>query len=260
MTDTHPIKYYFLPVEIIHLLIDMIPIYRRKVCKQIDFFTSHSSIFTKLYPLSFNYNRCYKQITDAIKRNEVDYCRQHYALESINERERSNITWDNGSFIKGSGVYVSYWLKAVKYGRTEIMGIFYEIDAKAHSPSYNLSLESISLKKLIRLIPNSSTLRWFLDINCEKKLSSLWIIGITREALKREYIDCLMWLHNHVPKIANHDPLPYTYLEYTIITYASVGSINNLIRRIKDKRLNVLKWCRQQWWRMVIDWDHCIVA
>jgi hypothetical protein len=256
MSDTP--QYYFLPIEIIHLLIDMIPLHRRDVCKQVGFFTNHATIDARL-EMGGSPGGSYNQMMDAIERNNSDYCQKYYSEESISYREQST-RWDAKSFIAECGVYIAYWHRAVMYGRTEIIKLFYEIDRRASSPRHIPSLDNLHHKPLIKLIPNSSTLRWFLEVNCSNILSSSWIRHITREVIKREDLDCLIWLHSHVPIMAGHDIVPYTYLEYTIINHATIAVTNDLLIRIKDKRPKVLNWCRQQSWRMVIDWDHCIVS
>jgi hypothetical protein len=238
----------------------MIPIHRHDVCEQIEFFTKHPTIVARFHPWTIVPFSYYDQMKDAIRRNDVEYCREYFTAESINKRESKLMKWDDEVFIKGSGVYAHYWRKAVKYGRIEIMNVFYEVDKRAELPKYDASRESFSHGDLMKMIPNHVTLQWFLDTNYDKDVSSIWIKCITRAALKREDIDCLIWLHSYVPKIICHYPTPYTYLEYTIVNYKTVGGLNDLVKRIKDKRPKVLNWCRQQSWRMVIDWDHCIVT
>jgi hypothetical protein len=260
MTDTRSTKYYFLPIEIIHLLIDKIPLYQHDTCKQVEFFANHPSVSAKLCLMEHDSAfGNYEHIKDAIKRNDVEYCRQYYTTENIQERDRRETYWDCGSYIKQCGVYVQYWQEAIKGGRIEIMKIFYEVDTRAKRPAYNPSHDGFDHKHLIKLTPNSDILRWFLEVNCDRLLASSWIGVITLEATRKEYIDCLMWLHTHVPKIVNHPSVSHTYLEYAIMAYAPVGYPNDLVRKVKNKRPKVLNWCQQQSWNIRIDWDNCQV-
>jgi hypothetical protein len=254
MTDSQSTEYYFLPVELILLLVDKIPLYRRDIYKTIPFFAKHPKVYTQLIvfkPCSF-VHELYGMMTDAIRRNEIDFIRQYYSTTGIDEREHAEILWDNRSFVAQCGIYTHYWCEAVKHSRIEIMEFFYEIDSNASSPVYNPISWNASNMGLINVIPNPTVMEWFLTTNHEKPVSRLWIREITYEIIDRQYMSCLRWLHSHNPK-KRAGPIEHSYLEAAICTYGP-GRHNHQIDRITTKP-EILEWCKLQRWNLKIDWN-----
>jgi hypothetical protein len=244
----------FMPIDVICLLIDKLPIYMHAVCAYVPFFNSSYTCASLLQ----HDPTIYMVIKDVIKRNDVEYCKQHFSEEKMAERTRKSIIWDDTAFVKREGIYYRYWKQAIKYGRIEIMDFFHSVSAKATTPQFYPTEYSSYLIKIVLRARDTATRLWLLDTFHEYKLSADWIGEMVCGAVRHEDITALTWLHSHTPRTSLTDPAHnsiYTYLEQAIIIRINYGGYDDIVQCIITKRPKVLAWCRQQKWKLQFNWE-----
>jgi hypothetical protein len=225
---------YQLPSDIWGLLIEYIPLYMYAVCKQIPFISNihvvneHLYAYTTIYPDSI--------LHDVIRRNEVKFCKQYLSTTSI-DFPCSSLS---SRYLIEYGIISDYWFEAVKYGRIEILDIFYKITIRAESPLVDPSNHKWYNPNMVICSRNAETFRWFLTTYHGRNISRAWIYDLVSSAIDREDISALNWLVSHVPITNNQPPATdESYFDYADKnTSANEDPISYLIRRTPT----VLAW------------------
>jgi hypothetical protein len=227
----------------------------RPICANVEFFNASTicACILQIVPTP------YMLISDVIKRNEIDFCRQYFSKEKITERTNAGEKWDSEQFVSLRGIYYRYWKKAIKYGRIEILKFFYTMYTTATDPQINPTNYISYSINLLTSARNTETRIWLLETFHGYILSTGWIDEITRGALEQEDIETLTWLQSHIPRASLLQPAKYgskhTYLEYTMIYQNHYCDINFVIRGIVTELPKVYAWCQKQQWNIRIDWD-----
>jgi hypothetical protein len=227
---------YILPADIWDLLIDYIPLYMYGTCRNVSFIPP--------LPNALKWSWRHEHMLDAIRRNDIDYC-LNYFTSYIPRPDVCMVQWDELTHVNRNGAPRMYWQEAIKYGRIEILNMFYEIDSKCTYTTFDLSNYHPYDCDLIGIIPDNKTFRWFLNAFHGTLMSSVLVNDLVRRAVVLEDLDTLQWLH-HAKPVTRYNP-PFTtrdtvtYLEFAVADTSVNRGQGSVLCLIKE-RPKVLSW------------------
>jgi hypothetical protein len=230
-TNTRSIQYYHLPADIWGLLIEYIPLYMYEAWRQIPFITEMAAIYNHLQRPTTNASVL---LYDAIKRNEVKYCQKLLDMTDTTDGAFSRV------FLTQYGVGDDYWIDACRYGRIEILNLFYDINFRSKTPLVSPDRHLWYSRNIVAYSLNAETFRWFFTTYHGTYLTSAWIYDLVHIAIIKEDLSALDWLNSHVP-VTDHQSLASDesyFLHACNIARANVVSIVEVM----IKHPKVLGW------------------
>jgi hypothetical protein len=176
MTDSQH-TYYFLPSDVISLLINYLPRHRFEIYKQIPFLQKY---IEPLLPLTRNYIIC-----DAISRNDTEYCLANF-----------DTIYDSYATLSESRG--PYWHYAVECGNLNILNLLQRIDERCSSNNHPLYLGNHkSTYFVLAYAPNIETIEWIEQHvkfdNISHTIGHLW--SFVWQTIVNDKMSLLHWLH-----------------------------------------------------------------
>jgi hypothetical protein len=275
-----------LNADVIGLLVHYIPLFMHEVCKQVPIIATNRQFIKLLSDTGKPIDRIMNKhhIIDAIRRNEIEYCRRSFAdhrAKSAIIAAMPDVKYQSREGELGELNYHldMYWYSAVAYGRSEILDILQKIDRRCdlilsdtiknftHEFQVDIVMNNIhpllirSVAKntvnydrfMQRLIPNKDIMQWIIR-NCIEPIDNHTSYFILNQLIKSSNVELIEWFYYMQPIGLTPDTpavLPDKMSDKMFQAIKSSGRTisNSVIIESIIENPEVLRWAKTKEWR-----------
>jgi hypothetical protein len=192
-----------LPNEIFFALVDYIPTHMYDVCAQTPYFAS----FTRLHE---SHSRLFHLI-DAIKRNEVEYCKKALAEFETTRFKYTNLdpNINKSQYISKNfeGQLSKLWFNAIRYGRLDILELIDDIYAKTASTKYYPYEVYKSYETGLLAAPNIQIINRIINRGHLEEMIYGKLYALSTRVIEAGQLLMLEWLYSHIKHGLDHNYL-----------------------------------------------------
>jgi hypothetical protein len=246
MSDSSTL-YYFIPSDVINLLLDYLPVYTYEQCRTVPMFANHDRVHCEYFADDV--------VADLIVKNDINYLELIMLTVSqhIGEPNHNHCTVPGSSvhYITDIFNYVcdAQWLTAIKYGRIRIMELFQNANTRykisvVRAQRFDKGYVTMALKAA----PNVETIHWILTW---RDLAHTWAIShIIADMIKTDDIRVLEAIESFDLKRiqACDEPFKYRYPNYIAMALRGMPFIavqHEDVHITIKKHPIVLEWLKQ---------------
>jgi hypothetical protein len=251
----NPAQYYFLPVDVIKMLIEYIPKFMYEVCWNVRYLSGKNTKLNRWYT-------DYEQLLDAIMRNEVEFCRQFYEIEGINARKDNPMENNKTSseFIYKNGVAYTIWYQAVMYGRLDILEVFKLADELHYYKTPMVHAAQLA-NDIFTVISDVRTLEWVMEYQ-RYAMTEILLYNLVIDICRCYDIPMLDYLYNTIPKevisvewdLITNDGT-YNCIETALAIEQRLYRGNPYLLLFIKSQPDIFAWHQSHSWRYIFDWS-----